>query len=132
MLAGQLGELLVERERGGRAGRVVRVARPEHADLVPAVERVEIRQPAELLAQRELDARRAGEERAALVDRIGEARDRNAAARRPSATCANEKIASFDPSVGTISTAGSTSTPNRLAIHPATASRYAGSPTALG
>ncbi len=52
--------------------------------------------------------------------------------RSPTATCANEKIASFDPSVGTISVAGSTETPNRRATHAATASRSSGSPVARG
>ena len=45
-----LGQLLVELERSDRAGRVVRVADPEERDLVPRVERVEIGQPAVLLA----------------------------------------------------------------------------------
>ena len=53
-----------------------------------------------------------GKERAALVHRVGGS---GTATRRrsPSATCANEKIASFEPSVGTISRPGSTSTPKR-------------------
>ena len=46
VLARARGELLVERERRDRAGRVVRVADPEERDLVPRVERVEVGQPA--------------------------------------------------------------------------------------
>src|SRR5581483_2924419 len=54
-------ELLVERERRRRAGRVRRVARPEEGELVPAVERVEVRKPRPLRPQRHADDLRAGE-----------------------------------------------------------------------
>ena len=50
----------------------------------------------------------------------------------PTAMLANEKIASFEPSVGTTSTAGSTRTPKRRSIQPPIASRRSGSPTARG
>ena len=70
MLARPSGELLVERERRRRARRVRREARPEEGELVPAVERVEVRQPARLLPQRHGDDLRAGEERPALVHRV--------------------------------------------------------------
>ena len=133
MLARARGELLVERERRDGAGRVVRVADPEERDLVPRVERVEVGQPAvapRAAARSTTDA--AGEERAALVDRVARARGSRRARFSPSATCANEKIASFEPSVGTISRRGSTSTPKRRPIQPAIASRSSGSPVARG
>ena len=50
----------------------------------------------------------------------------------PSATWGNEKIASFDPNVGTSSVAGSTRTSKRRSIQPAIAARSSGSPGARG
>ena len=50
----------------------------------------------------------------------------------PSTTCASEKIASLDPSVGTISVFGSSEAMNRRSIHAAIAARSSGSPSASG
>ena len=77
MLARACGQLRVQREGRHRAGRVVRIAHPEERDLVPGVERLEIRQPAVLLRERHPDDVAVREERAALVYRVRRFRDRD-------------------------------------------------------
>ena len=77
MLACTAGELLVERERRGRSGRIVGVTRPEDRDFVPAIERVEVGQPSGLLAQGDGGDLTACEARAAFVDRVSGGRHRD-------------------------------------------------------
>ena len=83
MLARPAGELLVERERRGRAGRVVRVARPEDRRARPSGrtrrDRAASRAPRAAAPSRTLGA---GEERAALVHRVGGLRNRDERAAR--------------------------------------------------
>ena len=55
----------------------------------------------------------AGEQRAALVDGVRRLGDGDEPPLAERDRCANEKIASFEPSVGTISAAASTATPKR-------------------
>ena len=96
----------------------------------PPVDRVEVGEEAALLAQRQRYDLLAGEQRAALGDRVAglgdERRGRGRRGRR--ATCARRKIASFEPSVGTTSAPGRASTPNRRSTQPAIAARSSGQP----
>ena len=107
---------LVERERRGRAGRVVRVVEPQDRRprcQVARGDRVEVGQEAGVLAQRQLEHLLAGEQRAALVDRVGGRGHRDAAS--PPSTCARWKIASLEPSVGSTCVSGSSAAPKRRA-----------------
>ena len=72
MLVGQRREALEELERGDRAGRIVRVVDPNDRRSLPRLggNAVEIRQEGVLLEQGQIVELGAGEERAALVDRV--------------------------------------------------------------
>ena len=70
MLACQPGKLLVERERGGGARGIVRVADPEERELVPALEGVEVGKPPRFLRQRHGHDAPVREERPAFVNRV--------------------------------------------------------------
>jgi hypothetical protein len=106
-------KLLVERERRRRPRGVVRVVDPEDRDPVPDVDRVEVRQKAVLLAQWHDPRLGVREERAALLNGIaGLGHDHQTLVEPASTTtCAKEKIASFEPSVGMSSVRGSSATP---------------------
>ena len=116
----ELGEPLVEGERRDRARRVVRVVDPDDRASV-VVERVEIRQEA-VLAQQRQRAHLARRRRARRARRPGRparrTRRRACRTRGSTSTCASEKIASFEPYVGTISVSGSSSTPKRRPHQP--------------
>ena len=122
MLARARGELLVERERRDRAGRVVRVADPEERDLVPGVERVEIRQPA--VRSSRSGTRHdlaAGEERAALVDRIAPAPGSRRAASRRARSARTRRSPPSSRASARSRSPGRRATPKRRSIQPAIA-----------
>ena len=112
VLARERREPLVERERGSCARRVVRVVDPARARSAARSRpgtASRSGQEAVGLEQRQLDDPRPGELRRRARRPGSRARSRRRCrgrAARSSTTCANEKIASFEPSVGITCTLG--------------------------
>ena len=134
---GELGELLVERERCDRARRVVRIVHPDDRRALPRrrVDRVELREErrARAAAAASPPRRRRTGRRARTPDTPAR-RTRRAACRRADrrAPARARRSPPSTRSVGTISVSGSTVTPKRRPHQSATARRSSGNPCASG